>query len=210
MIKFNPRQAAFTLVELMVVMAIIGIMSALGVAAFRGGGATSGAQGASVLASGLFTAARSEAILRKTSTRVYVDTDNTHGSTYLKRATVAYQSISGSVTNWVQCETWTVWPGNVIYVPGYSVPHGSDNSLYTPGLKVVGSGLDYFQFNSIGQAENPNGTTRRAKFVVAPGQGSSGAPVVQNSLQSYGFILLPLGQVGFIQDLSTLTNSGLP
>ena len=202
---------AFTLVELLVVMAIIIVMVGLGVKALSGGAALDATKGASVIMSGAFALARNQAIMTQTTARVIVDTAFSSSRTdltahYLRRVTVAYLNPQGvdvnnhmvgsgsgytvdpnNGNNWLPVSSWMVFPGNVYFDINYSALHGTGmpatNGITFAGPGAPTTGYSYYQFGPTGQAQS--GT------LVRYGPGATGTPVSSTPAQvllSTGFV----------------------
>ena len=201
----NLIRAGFTLVEMLVVMAIILLMVGLGSAAFKGGSATDAMKAASAVAAGEFDLARNEAIMRQTLSRVVVDTAWTAGrgdlaDHYLRRMTVAYLNPQGvdaggnpaatsglpvdptKTVNWVQSSAWTVLPGNSYFDINYCVLHGADMTINFAGPSAPTTGYSYYQFNATGQ------TPTSPLTVVTPGGSSTASTTPAQCVISVGIV----------------------
>jgi prepilin-type N-terminal cleavage/methylation domain-containing protein len=215
--SLSSSEAAFTLVELLVVISIIVLMAALGVSAFKGGAASDGTRGASYLASTVFDAARNEAIMRRVPVRVIFDTSvRTSGSatpdTAFRRMTVAYTTNNG--TSWTQSGRWIKFPANAYFDSGSAGNWQSRG--YTPmtssslssgfGIPTVLSAVAY-EYLPNGQANYSGVTTQPLKVVFSPGMLSSGTFIERPDKKSlYGFVVNKLGHTQQFADLNSLMN----
>ena len=163
----------FTLVELLAVVTIIAAVSALSLHLLGGiGSGGNGARGASAIAASLLGTAREEAIMRRTTARILIDTvyDANNPPNYLHRLTVAYLSPATATptlaTSWLQADKWEALPGN-IYVY-YSTKNGQNNGTIPSGSGMAvnfgtsaAAYYDYIEFNPAGQlTPAPNGVQR--------------------------------------------------
>jgi len=213
----GKRISAFTLTELLIVMAILALLGGLGVAAFKGGGASDGSRGASYAAATLFDAARNEAIMRRCPTRVIFDTVYKQSSpdNYLRRMTVAYTTNSG--TNWIQSGAWVFLPSGAFF-DSASGPNGQPRSRATDQAmtlpqKSLGSssgGSPYWAYEYLpnGQANYvAAGNPPVLKVVFSPGSTVGGVFTERPDRKSlYGFIINKLGHTQQFADLQSLNN----
>jgi len=204
------RQAAFTLVELLVVISIIVLMAALGVGAFKGGGASDGTRGASYLASSVFDAARNEAIMRRVPTVVLFDvgTSTTQDTAY-RRMTVAYNTNSNpnytSGTGWTQSGKWLKFPANAYFDSARSRGLPSTMSGVHFGLTTATACVVYGYLPN-GQA-NYSGVSPILKVVFSPGSLAGGTFVERPDKKSlYGFVVNKLGHTQQFADLASILN----
>jgi prepilin-type N-terminal cleavage/methylation domain-containing protein len=209
----NP---GFTLVELLAVMAIIILMVGLGVSAFSGGSNTNATKSASAVVSGLFTSARTEAVLRQTRSRVVADTfyDTSAPQNCYHRMTVAYLSPStadpAQASSWLQSGKWELLPNNVYFDPNYSNPHGKGMLLATP----FGNGSGrywYYEFLPNGQANNSLAVNPNVpvQLIVSPGSVGAGGSFAERNATAptaslYGFALFRMGNISFFQDILSI------
>ena len=215
---------AFTLTELLIVMGILALLGSLGVAAFKGGTASDGSRGASYAAATLFDAARNEAIMRKTPTRVIFDTvfNPQAPDNFLRRMTVAYASnsvdsngIPTGQTNWMQAGQWVKLPAsayfdNVVGPNGKvrSTPSHSTMTIPKGGLGANSGGSTYwaYQYFPNGQADYSSNPPV-LKVVFSPGSVIGGTFQERPDRKSlYGFIIGKLGHTQQFADLQSLTN----
>ena len=191
--KPSGKHSAFSLLELLVVMAIIAMLAGLGVTMFRGGSRGDGTREAASISSGFFSLARNEAIMRRVSSVVVVDADTTQPDNYLRRVAVAYQS-TNSPTQWVLSTKWTRFPGNVLFntklapaPPTNSLPGAFSNACYV------------YPFDAKGR------TSGIAKFIVSLGSTDGGTFQERNEPNTrYGFMIFPHGHVEFYRDTADI------
>ncbi|MDX6766460.1 MAG: prepilin-type N-terminal cleavage/methylation domain-containing protein [Candidatus Methylacidiphilales bacterium] len=214
---FSKRNSAFSLVELLVVMAIITVMAGVGMAVFRGGTASSGGREASTIAYSLFNAARTEAILRQSPARVIVDTVYNSGrpENYLRRISIAALRSREDTTNpavvldadgntdpaiasnWSQIQKWVFLSQGVYYDADYSKPTGTMDITFA-GSGAPTSGYDYYEFSANGRASD-------LQFVVSPGLLVGTQFKVKNEGQlRYGFVVHLLGRMSFFPDVASI------
>lgn len=200
---------AFTLTELLVVIALMVLMAALGVAAFKGGSASDGTRGASYAAASLFDAARNEAIMRRVPTVVLFDvgTGGTIDTAY-RRMTVAYNTNTQpdytTGAGWIQSGKWIKFPANAYFDKGMSrglpSPMTGVNFGSTPASSCV-----VYGYLPNGQANDLNGTQAPLKVVFSPGTVSGGTFTERPDRKSlYGFIINKLGHTQQFADLQSL------
>ena len=210
---------AFTLVELLVVMAIIIVIAGLATSAFEGGSTSDGTRGASGMLSGIFSSARTEAIMRQTRSRVVVDThyDTAMPLNCYRRVSVACLSPSNAdpslAASWKQVGKWEVLANNNYFDPNYSNPHGKDMKLAAPFGNSAGS-YWYYEFLPNGQTNNmdsasSSGSSVPVQAFVSPGRvDASGKFTERNTVTPiaalYGFALFRMGNTAFFQDIQAI------
>jgi prepilin-type N-terminal cleavage/methylation domain-containing protein len=180
--------AAFSLTELLVVMAIIAILAGAGVAALGGGGGR-GPQGAAVVASSVFNLARTEAILRSTDTMVVIDITSTSPN-FLQRISV-YDS--SAIPN--RIAQWTMLPGMAYFNMDLSKRYGTTN--------IGGTNYAVYTFKPNGQFDPSTGSDF-PKFVVSPGSTLGGTFQEAGTNKRYGFKIHKMGKLTFFSDPSEI------
>ena len=207
------RTAAFTLTELLVVISIIVLMAALGVGAFKGGGASDGTRGASYLAATIFDAARNEAIMRRVPTVVLFDVTPPSASsspdTGFRRMIVAYNTNSTPDytvgTGWTPSGKWMKFPANAYFDSARSRGLPSTMSSVHFGLTTATACVVYGYLPN-GQA-NYSGVSPILKVVFSPGSLSGGTFVERPDKKSlYGFVVNKLGHTQQFADLASILN----
>jgi len=179
-------------------MAIIALLAGLGAAAFRGGSRGDGTREAAAIASGFFSLARNEAIMRRVPSAVVVDGfyDSSQPDNYLRRVAVACQTNNPATgtTEWVLATKWTRFPGKVLFNTKFA-PGAASNSL--PG--AFSNACYVYPFDAKGS--NPG----IAKFIVSLGSTDGGSFQERNAPNTrYGFMIFPLGQVSFYKDTADI------
>lgn len=193
--KTSTSPWAFSLIELLVVMAILGIMAVAGASALGGG--TKSLQGAAAAASSFFGLARTEAILRGTPVRLIVDTIyNPAKPEHFRRRMTIVNSTNGG-TSWEQISKWTTLPANAFFSTDMSKTHGQVSITGLAGTTGAGS-YEYYEFTPNGQAP------ARAQFVVSSGSVAGGAFTERNADSRYGFFIHKLGKQTFFQDAGSI------
>jgi len=220
----NPRSIpsdtmAFTLMELLSVMAIIIVIAGLASSAFKGGSTSDGTRSASEMLSRMFGYARTEAIMRQTRSRVVVDThyDTAAPLNCYRRVSVAYLSPSNAdpsqAASWKQVGKWEVLASKNFFDPNYSNPHGKDMKLTAPFGNSAGS-YWYYAFLPNGQTDNTAsqssaGSSTPVQAFVSPGRvDASGKFIERNTVTPvaalYGFALLRMGNTAFFRDIEAI------
>lgn len=178
---------AFSLIELLMVIAIIAVLAGVGVAAFGGGGGR-GPQGAAIVASSVFNLARTEAILRGTDTLVVIDTTPSSAN-YLRRMSVVLDGTSNQLI-----ASWTVLPSTACFNQSLSVPAISSTTFSNlPGT------YDAYKFKANGQLSGSS-----AQFVVSQGAVMSGTFQESGTNKRYGFKIHKMGKLTFFNDPSEI------
>lgn len=200
--------AAFTLTELLVVISVIVLMAALGVGAFKGGGASDGTRGASYAASSLFDAARNEAIMRRAPVRVIFDVgNNTAPDTAYRRMTIAYSTNNG--TTWTQSGKWIKFPASAYFDYGLVGPWQSKGTTTMSAVRfgsLIASTCLAYEYLPNGQI-NQSGVTPPLKVIFSPGSISGGTFKERPDKKSlYGFVINKLGHTQQFADLAALMN----
>ncbi|MDB6170327.1 MAG: prepilin-type N-terminal cleavage/methylation protein [Verrucomicrobia bacterium] len=128
--KKSRTTGAFTLIELIVVIGIIGAASGLVAAGFRDPGAGTALRGGRAVVAQLLVLARDKAVLDNRRTMLAVDADPA-GEGFLRRISVVVETAPDSQT-WFASGAGEVLPEGVFVVPG-----GSDADLATVPEGVV-------------------------------------------------------------------------
>lgn len=200
----STRPRGFSLIELLVVIAIMALMGSIALVYVKNGGAGNSApQGASNIASSVFSQARTEAIMRNVKTRVVVDTvSETNSENFLRRLTIVYASTDANgQTNWNQACKWIMIPNRIYYDKDYSLPHGTEKMAIGPET----GDWDYYEFLTNGQANNSTANASvLPQFVVSPGQLVNGVFKTSNEKARYGFVLHRMGRVAYFQDVEAI------
>ncbi len=182
--KFNrcSSLAAFTLVELLVVITIIGVLLTVGAVGLKNVSKSSGVTAGIPLAEGVFAEARTVASASGTNARVLISADPDDEERYLRYMMVAFESESG---DWVAASRGIYLPQGVFLSQEYSllnhqmgsgdIPsanHEIFSSADTSGGANSNLSGDYFyyEFNAEGISANAG-----ASFIVGAGSRPPGA-----------------------------------
>lgn len=113
---FRSTRRAFTLIEMVVVIGVIGVLIGVGFAALRTSSPTTGLRiGQGQLVS-MFTALRAQAALSGQTARLIIDATNTDPVNYLRRIRVVTQD-PADATNWILLNEGVLLPEGVFFVP---------------------------------------------------------------------------------------------
>lgn len=187
--NYRTAQAAFTLVEMLVVITIIGILLTVGALGLRNLSKSSGVSAGVPLAEAVFAEARAVSTGNGGAARVLVAADPSDEERYLSYMVVVRQSENG---NWVATGRGTYLPKGVYFSQEYSyLEHSAESGEIPSENHEIFSSDDsgssnsnlsgdyfYYQFNSEGNAVDAG-----ASFIVGAG---SKAPGVDNPRVSTG------------------------
>jgi len=136
--------AGFTLVELLVVMAIIILISGFIVTAISGGDGSQALNSGISKANGIFSVARSAAVQRNQPVRVLVHLDSADEERFLRFMIVVYQDDDG---NWQPLTQGDFLPNGVFFAPALSYRDGHGDV----GLRIwrVSVNLNNYSVNPI-------------------------------------------------------------
>lgn len=150
--SFSRR--AFSLIELLVVMAVIGILSGLAITSFNSIGRGSGARGAADLAASLALSARIEAMSMGHGSLLVIENGNNPDRKLQRMAVLRYTNTpdpNNLGANTVLVGKPTALPRGVFFLPEYSKPRLANSTTLTnlpgsPSTEVL-----YLRFNGSGQ-----------------------------------------------------------
>lgn len=215
--------AGFTLTELMVVILIISIMSALVLTGFSGGGGQDLDAGVSRWTN-VFTLAQSAALTRKTPVRVAISYDPSDEEHFLRYANLFFYDEDDDA--WKPMSEGEFLPTGIYFSPALSTPAGIaslklwemnfdfddfevvSSAGFLRNLRSTLTGDDNDRVNRAGLNEwvvyefAPNGTAENpgARMVLAQGLLASGELVIPNRQVADGFTIFRSGRPYHFQD----------
>lgn len=136
--KRTAIKSGFTLVELLVVMAIIAIISGFVITAVSGDDGVQALNSGVSRANGVFSLARSAAIQRKTPTRVLIHADPADPERFLRYMMILYWNDAANPPAWEAYAEGETLPRGVAFSPGLS----SHSSGEYPDLRTWRVGID--------------------------------------------------------------------
>jgi hypothetical protein len=153
-------------------------------------------QGASAVASSIFTQARTEAIMRRVPVRVLVDAESSKPDSYLKRMAVVANTNANNdwsvLGNVYQASKWTTLPANAKLDTNWSTT--SNNSMTLSGLSGSQGSKTFYYYEF-----QPNGQMPTSpQFVLSPSAGGSN--------QLYGFKVFRMGKMVFFDGPDSISN----
>ena len=139
MTKNRFPKKAFTLVELLVVMAIISVLTSLCILGFKSLTGTKGLTGAGDQVGALLAFARQEAIAKDTMTAlVIVTSPNTGKAAYRTLAVWEYNAATdGTTGTWTQASKWQTLPTGIVIDNTSSAATFLTSSSVTPSLPTL-------------------------------------------------------------------------
>lgn len=202
--KHRHFAAGFTLIELLVVIALIAVLSAgLGIV-LTGGDTGTRLRGAEAQASGIFTAARTQAVLRQTEARVLIARDSNSYEHHLRFLGVVYEDPENA-GSWIATSDGTLLPDGIYFWSVRSRGFGV-MTLEFPRREAVseGGGTDwyYYAFNAKGEMLDPSGSNLKlGEFVIGATvwdpTDASGPTFDRDETPPGGFGIFPLGTIVF-------------
>jgi prepilin-type N-terminal cleavage/methylation domain-containing protein len=140
-VRSSFRRAAFTLIELMVVIGVIGLIAGIGIAVFGGRNTGTSLASSQLVSVSLLNSVRAQAAATGRNARLLVaaDTSAAAEGEYLRRIFVAYQEVTNQTTGatvWRITDAGTALPAGI-----YVVPEGLAATQMATGVSTFGSNL---------------------------------------------------------------------
>jgi prepilin-type N-terminal cleavage/methylation domain-containing protein len=198
----------FTLIEILVVVAIISILLTAGITSLGNLSAGKGTSAAVAACESIFAEARNIAISKGCRARVLIDMNNPGNENYLRRVVVVHEQIAANGTpvanTWVMPSRGYVMPQGTFFSQISSIGQAAA-SFTNPELKAAFHGnYAYYEFNAEGIAAAPG-----AMFVVGTGVRAPGAANPRTTASSAsdfgGFSIFRNGTTGLIRNPSQIT-----
>jgi type II secretory pathway pseudopilin PulG len=209
--------------ELMVVILIISIMSALVITSVSGGGGSENLNAGVTRWTGVFTSAQSSAITRKTRVRVAICYDPGETDKFLRYANIFYFDPQDTTTPWKPMSSGEFLPAGVYFSPGLSLaggvplnewefdfnfstllPPSNPTETVSPLTYSLSTSGDRIQDPLTGNGTDmwivyefsPNGTavTHAQRMVIAQGLLNGTELVIPNWRVSDGFVIFRAGR----------------
>lgn len=211
--------AAFTLVEMLVVITIITVMLTVGALGLRNLSKASGVSAGLPVAEAVFAEARAIAVGKGTRTRVLVhgtndNTDEFHRERFLSYMTIAYMELDddGNEKDWVISSRGNKLPKGVYFSEKLSENNGPNIDKMT--IKLPGDSSTscfYYEFNAEGLVSEPNVTDNSVpRFVVRAGSLPPGADEPQatgdNKRNMGGFVIWRSGRTSVFRHPDQIEN----
>jgi prepilin-type N-terminal cleavage/methylation domain-containing protein len=198
--QINRRErSAFSLLEVLTTLAIIGILSTIGLASMRNSSHTLSLTSGENMAASLLQNARSLAILKNSTVRVLISHDTADPSRCLRGIGIAVASDNGGTTEWTAAGKMESLPQAIFFNPSLSKVNGNGETVPVMNLEFPkssaqpeGAGPEwyYFEIGPNGMTDKSNG----ALFVLSSGRiDESGTLVPFPQNQVRGFVLRQLG-----------------
>ncbi len=215
--KCDLTDRAFTLVELLTVIAIIGVLSALGFIGARSISQGASVKGAVSLTSSMCLAARSQATTLGQGARIIIDVnyDADNPEWYLRRITVLEQTDSdgwsdSNVPEWQLADKPTLLPKGTYFFEEYSSGFGEMQFDFTPNDEKPATTAYYYEFDGNGRLIDASGNNELAKIIFVTGiLESDGTLNIPDQMLSSrdGFIIRRAGRLTFFDDPGQITTS---
>lgn len=205
----KTRASAFTLVELMVVIAIMGIIMSVGIMGLSSMMSGQNVPTSVATSEALFNEGRTIALAKKTDVRMLIDASNPKdGENYLRRVLMIYREVnaSGELTdNWVLGARAARFSPGVFYSQAYSSQDHENGFTELPKMEL-GSQFKknyrgkyyYYEFNADGVCTFP-GSSFILGLGTRPGAESNPRPDSKAKKDFGGFVIYRNGSTSIYQ-----------